>query len=179
MIPKEVFLSHSSRNKAKAAEIATTLRNHGVPVWYSPTNIRSAQQWQDEIGKALRRCDWFVVLLSKDSVASKWVRRELSYALGHSQYDGHILPIRLDDCDPEELSWTLDIFQRVELNGESQKAYADILNTWGLGFDPAKGPPALLPTRKQGPVRRAAPQSAAKGKRRTGVGNATSARPRA
>lgn len=140
MIPKEVFLSHSSRNKNEATEIAATLRNHGVPLWYSPTNIRSAQQWQDEIGKALRRCDWFVVLLSEESVASRWVKLELNYALNHSQYDDHILPIRLDGCDPEKLSWTLDIFQRVEMNGAPDQAYMEILSTWGLGFDVSKRP---------------------------------------
>jgi hypothetical protein len=137
MIPKEVFLSHSVKNKARASVLANTLRKHGVPVWYSPTNIRSAQQWQDEVGKALRRCDWFLVLLSQASIASKWVKMELSYALSHSQYDDHILPVKIEDCDHEELSWTLGLFQMVEFKGKSDDGYTEILRTWGLGFDPA------------------------------------------
>jgi hypothetical protein len=136
MIPKEVFLSHSAKNKAQASPLAETLRKHGVPVWFSPTNIQSAQQWHDEIGKALRRCDWFLILLSKASVDSKWVRLELSYALNHSQYDNHILPVKIEDCDPEQLSWTLGVFQMVDFNGDSDDGYKRILNTWGLGFDP-------------------------------------------
>jgi hypothetical protein len=148
MIPKEVFLSHSSKNKAAACEFAETLRNHGVPVWYSPTSIKSAQQWHDEIGKALRRCDWFLVLLSQDSVGSKWVKMELSYALNHSQYDNHILPIKIEDCDHEQLSWTLEMFQMVELNGKSDEAYTEILRTWGLGFDPTQRPKANPPLQR-------------------------------
>ena len=136
MTPKEVFLSHSAENKAVASALAETLRNHGVPVWYSPTRIRGAQQWHDEIGKALRRCDWFLVLLSAASIRSKWVNWELSYALNHSQYDGHILPVRIEDCDPEQLSWTLGMFQIVEHNGKANDGYEEILKTWGLGFDP-------------------------------------------
>ena len=100
MIPKEVFLSHSSSNRTVVSAFAETLQNHGVPVWYSKTNIMTAQVWQDEIGKALRRCDWFIVLVSSAAIASTWVKRELSYALNHRQYDDHIMPVPLcqDSC---------------------------------------------------------------------------------
>jgi hypothetical protein len=73
--PREVFLSHVSGNRDMATRIAGTLRRHGVPVWYSVSDIRGAQQWHDEIGAALRRCDWFLLLLSPSSVESMWVKR--------------------------------------------------------------------------------------------------------
>ena len=135
MIPKEVFLSHSSRNRAIATSVAETLRNHGVPVWFSPKNIVTAQQWQDEIGKALRRCDWFLVLLSNDSVKAKWVKLELTYALSHSQYDNHIISVKIDGCDHEDLSWTLGAFQMVNMANGRESAFSEVLRSWGLGFD--------------------------------------------
>lgn len=138
MIPKEVFLSHCSANQASATRVAGTLRNHGVPTWYSDSNILSAQQWHDEIGRALRRCDWFLLMLSPASVGSKWVKMELSYALNHSRYDDHIMPVTIEDCDPEELSWTLGMFQRVCVNGNWDDAYTEIFRTWGIGFDKTK-----------------------------------------
>ena len=137
-MPKEVFLSHSSQNREAADGVATTLRNHGVPVWYSPTNIQTADEWHDSIGAALGRCDWFLVLLSPSSVESKWVKRELSYALRHSRYDGHVLPVVLATCEYEKLSWTLDGFQMANLDADVAKGYADILRAWGVGFDPDK-----------------------------------------
>ncbi len=79
MLPKEVFLSHSSLDKTFATSIAEVIRRHGVPVWYSHTNIVGAQQWHDEIGAALQRCDWFTLILSQNSVESVWVKRELLY----------------------------------------------------------------------------------------------------
>ena len=51
-LPQEVFLSHSSRDRKMAQRIAAVLRDHGVPVWYSETNLIPAQQWHDEIGRA-------------------------------------------------------------------------------------------------------------------------------
>jgi hypothetical protein len=57
MLPQEVFLSHSDRDRPFVTELADMMRHHGIPVWYSRTNILGAQQWHDEIGAALRRCE--------------------------------------------------------------------------------------------------------------------------
>ena len=76
MLPTEVFLSHSDQDRQFATDLAEMMRYHGIPVWYSRTNILGAQQWHDEIGAALRRCDWFVLALSPRSVESIWVKRE-------------------------------------------------------------------------------------------------------
>jgi len=134
MLPAEVFLSHSSQDREMAGRVAEMLRAHGVPVWFSQANIVRAQQWHDEIGAALGRCDWFVVLLSPDAVASKWVKRELLFALENDRYNKRIVPIRYRDCDPEQLSWTLTGFQRVDLSGEFAAGCRDLLRIWGIGL---------------------------------------------
>lgn len=54
-MPNEVFLSHSSEDRDFADSLAEVVRAHGIPVWYSDTDIRGAQQWHDEIGAALQR----------------------------------------------------------------------------------------------------------------------------
>ena len=107
VLPLEAFLSHAHENKRFARDLTAHLRGHGVPVWYSETNILGAQQWHDEIGVALERCDWFVLILSPEAVESKWVKRELLYALSHNQYDNRIVPVMYKICDYERLSWTL------------------------------------------------------------------------
>ena len=81
MGPREVFLSHSHQDRTFASRLSETLRRHGVPVWYSRDRIQGAQQWHDEIGRALNRCDWFAVLLTPSTVRSDWVKRELLFAL--------------------------------------------------------------------------------------------------
>lgn len=132
--PKEIFLSHSSFDRESAADLASVLRDHKLNVWYSDTNIQNAAQWHDEIGKALKRCDWFVVLLSPHSVASEWVKMELLFALRKEQYREHILPILKQDCDYEDLSWTLGAFQMVDCSNVDNIDYPQVLNTWGIGY---------------------------------------------
>jgi hypothetical protein len=136
MIPKEVFLSHSSRNRTKARRLAEIMRKHGIPVWYSETNINGAQDRHEEIGRALKRCDWFIVLLSRNSVKSTWVKRELLYALNHKQYENHILPVVIGNCDPEELSWTIGMFQAIDMRVYNAASYQNLFQTWGVGYIP-------------------------------------------
>ena len=134
MRPAEVFLSHSSQDHEMAGRVAEMLCTHGVPVWFSQANIVGAQQWHDEIGAALERCDWFLVLLSPDAVSSKWVKRELLFALNNDRYQDRIVPIRCRDCDFKQLSWTLDQPEMVDLSGEFMAGCRDLLRIWGIGL---------------------------------------------
>jgi len=136
MPPSELFLSHSSLDRAFADSMAETLRRHGVPVWYSQTNILGAQQWLDEIGAALRRCDWFALVLSPNSVESIWVKRELSYALIQSRFENRIMPVLYQACDYERLSWVLSTFQIVDFTADLGPGYAALMRAWGLGYRP-------------------------------------------
>lgn len=93
MLPNEVFLSHSNLDQPFVTSIADLLRRHGIPVWHSQTNIVGAQQWHDEIGAALKRCDWFVLTLSPNSIRSRWVKREVLFALNDDRYADKIVPL--------------------------------------------------------------------------------------
>jgi hypothetical protein len=54
--PAEVFLSHASKDQAFANRLAAVLTRHGLRIFYSRKSIRGAEQWHDEIGRALERC---------------------------------------------------------------------------------------------------------------------------
>lgn len=133
-LPREVFLSHSARDRRFAGRIARVLRRHGIPVWYSHTNILGAKQWHDEIGRALARCDWFAVLLSPHSVKSLWVKRELVYALNEARYDNRIVPVLYKPCAHANLSWTLAEFQFVDFIDDFDQGCRSLLRVWGLGY---------------------------------------------
>jgi hypothetical protein len=114
--------------------LADDSRRHGIPVWFSETNIVAAQQWHDEIGHALARCDWFAVVLSNNSVKSAWVKRELLYALNDRRYEGHIVPIAYRPCESSALSWSLAAFQFVDFTGGYEAGCRELLRAWGIGY---------------------------------------------
>ena len=113
MPPTEVFLSHASEDAPMPENLANTLMRHGVPVFFSSVNIIGAQQWQNEILGALRRCDWFVVILSPSAISSMWVKREVAYALQDRRYENRIIPLKYMDCPLESLQW-LTLFQMID-----------------------------------------------------------------
>lgn len=132
--PKEVFLSYSSVDREFAEKIVELLRCHGVPVWHAPSNIRGGQDWHDEIGDALERCDWFVILLSPDSMRSKWVRRELFFALREDQYDNCIVPLVIRVGNYRKFAWALSSYQLVDFTEDFEKGCRALLRIWGIGY---------------------------------------------
>ena len=134
MLPNEVFLSHSDYDRQFATSIAEMLRRHGVPVWYSRTNLLGAQQWHDEIGAALERCEWFVVALSPKAVESMWVKRELLYALQQNRFENKIVPLIYQPCDYPRLSWTLSFFQMIDFTQAFDEGCRELLRVWGIGY---------------------------------------------
>jgi hypothetical protein len=133
MLPHEVFLSHASQVAEMAEHIAQVLRDHGVPTFFSPSNIVGAQQWQDEILQGLQRCDWFVVLLSPSAINSMWVKRETAFALNDRRYENRIVPLLYRDSDLGPLAW-LRLYQFVEFRGQFEDGCRDLLRIWGLGL---------------------------------------------
>lgn len=132
--PKQAFLSHSSHDRKIASRIAEVLSQHGILVWYSRTHLRGAQQWHDEIGAALKRCDWFIVLVSKAAIKSKWVKHELVFALNSHRYENKVLPVKISACDPARLSWTLNNFQIIDFTRGFTIGCRSLLRTWRIKF---------------------------------------------
>ena len=134
MLPHEVFLSHSSKNRTFANRLVKILVSHGIPVFYSKRSILGAQQWHDEIGSALARCDWFILILSPEAVKAEWVKRELLYALQSDRYRERIIPLLYQRCDQEKLSWTLSSIQRINFKRDFHKGCQKLLKIWGVGY---------------------------------------------
>jgi TIR domain len=130
--PKKLFLSHASPDRSFVNKLATFLKKRKIPFWYSKRNLLGAQQWHDEIGKALRSCDWFLLVLSPAAVKSKWVKRELMYALRGDRYENRIIPLLYKSCDEENLSWTLAGLQRVDFSKGFDKSCRELIKIWSI-----------------------------------------------
>jgi|SRR5579862_268356 len=131
---REVFLSHSSQDRAFVVRLAAVLKAHRVKYWYSATHIVAAKQWHDEIGKALARCDWLLVVLTPQSVRSQWVKRELLYALNQDRYNERIIPLLRKPCNYAQLSWTLPEFQVLDFSGNFDVGCRTLLRVWGIDY---------------------------------------------
>ena len=78
----------------------------------------------------------YLLVLSKNALKSKWVKRELNYALEDDRYNDRILSIVRTPGDYFDLSWTLSSYQRVDFTGDFGEACASLLRVWGVVYRP-------------------------------------------
>ena len=92
----EVFISYAHQDKAFAKRLADRLENEGMRVWWDFDRLKGGQDWQKEIERAIKQCNFFLIALTPDSVTSEWVGNEITYA---NKSRKTIIPLHLKTCD--------------------------------------------------------------------------------
>ncbi len=74
------FISHSSLDLPFARRLADRLQGQGVDVWLDDMQLKAGDALTTAISLALEQHDFVIVILSKASLASDWVRKEMKLA---------------------------------------------------------------------------------------------------
>lgn len=96
-----IFLCHSSKDKFFVRELAARLRDAGVRVWLDEAEIKIGDSLTERIGQAIGDMDYFAVVLSRHSIASEWVQRELQVAMQRElkERKAIVLPLLLEPVE--------------------------------------------------------------------------------
>jgi hypothetical protein len=78
----KLFISHSSRDDGFVRELRAALADHGQAGWIDSRELRGGDPLWMEIQRAIEAASAFAVVVSTDSLQSKWVGSELRHALG-------------------------------------------------------------------------------------------------
>ncbi|GEM_PF-3049388 len=129
MKSKNVFLSYASEDILEAKKLHRYLSEHRINVWFDKNNLLPGQDWKLEIETAINKSNYFILLLSKNSVSKKgFVQKEVKIALDILDYfpekSVFIIPIRITNCAVnnsrfQKIQW-IDLFPR--------KHYAEGIN---------------------------------------------------
>ena len=130
--PANVFLSYCRDDRDAVVQLRHDLTGAGFRVWWDQ-DILPGQDWGQEIRRALRRCDAFVVCLSRNLEARErcGAYEELLSAIRicrelNPRSASFIFPVRLSDCEVPDIevdgTRTLDRFQCVDLFPPSKRA---------------------------------------------------------
>ena len=92
----KVFISYGHDDKAFVQELATTLAKDNIEAWWDFDKLKGGHDWQKEIQQGIKRCDFFIVVLSPTSVDREWVLKEITYA---NEYKKKIIPLMLKECE--------------------------------------------------------------------------------
>ena len=102
-----VFISYSHEDREVARRYASALEAAGLSVWWDD-HLRSGEAFDEKIEAALRAASAVVVLWSKTSVASRWVRAEATLA----DRNKTLVPVMIEPCERPimfELSHTSEL----------------------------------------------------------------------
>lgn len=75
-----VFLSYSEADKTYARKLRSSLSQRLNLQIFTAETLSAGEDWVSQLKDELSQCDIFVVLLSPDSVDSKWLLHELGAA---------------------------------------------------------------------------------------------------
>jgi len=94
-------LSHSSIDKPFVDRLALDLDSLNIGVWYDKWEIKVGDSLIDKIFDGIEENDYLAVILSKNSINSDWVKKELKTAFMKEIRIKKIviLPILLDTCE--------------------------------------------------------------------------------
>jgi TIR domain len=74
------FISHSSKDLPFARRLGERLRSQGIEVWLDDLQLKVGDTLTETIARAVGQHDFLIVVLSKASLASAWVRKEVRMA---------------------------------------------------------------------------------------------------
>jgi adenylate cyclase len=90
----DIFISYARDDQATAQHFAQALEADGFSVWWDAA-LRSGETYDEVIEAALKRAKAVVVLWSRQSVASRWVRAEATLA----DRAKTLVPVLIEACD--------------------------------------------------------------------------------
>lgn len=138
------FISYSTKNQSFAEKLYVDLQNNGVRCWYAPEDLKVGDEIRTRIDESINMHDKVLLILSKQSIASDWVKKEVETAMERERKQKRVIlfPIRLDNSVMAiETGWAADIrrsrnignFNHWKKDAAYQKAFNRLLHDLKAG----------------------------------------------
>jgi TIR domain len=106
------FISYSAKDTPFAERLYADLQSKGVRCWYAPEDLKIREKIRVGIDQSIRVHEKLLLILSRYSVKSEWVEKEVETAMERERRENRIVlfPIRPDDAVMKiENGWPADV----------------------------------------------------------------------
>ncbi len=107
---RQIFVSYSKKDAPFAFKLAAELEAAGYRIWID-REIGGGQQWRRTIEQNLKDSSGMIVVVTNNSVQSRWVQHESSVAIG---LDKFVVPLLIEDISPMDRFVWMDEIQFID-----------------------------------------------------------------
>ena len=137
------FMSYSHKDEGRIKGLIDRLQSVGCNIWYDE-GILPADEWAETIAKKLAGAKLFFLILSKNSIESQNVKREIYYAVSN---DIPILTFYLEKVElPQGIEMQLGISQAIHSNNDVETDCITIKSTFPTDAVSASEPEIIYST---------------------------------
>jgi hypothetical protein len=126
------FISYSSKDQEFCRRLHSRMRAEHLRVWFAPEDVKGGEKLGEQIDRAIQMHDRLLIVLSEESLKSKWVMTEIRRARKTELREGRrkLFPIRL--CSYEQLrEWEcLDATSGEDLAEEVRGYFIPDFSNW-------------------------------------------------
>lgn len=130
----KVFICHSSKDKDRFVnDFAKRLRKNGIDAWYDEWEIKPGDSLPEKVFvEGIDKSDYFIIVISKNSIDSKWVKEELNSAIKKKiEKKTKIIPIILDGIEEDKIPTQIQHLLWIRINDieNYDEEFKNIVNT--------------------------------------------------
>ena len=120
----KIFISHSKLDIKFVKKLIRDFKKFEIPFWYDEDNIMVGDSIIEAIESGIKSCEYLGIIISRNSLSSGWVKKELKAGIIENIEKGgiKILPILIDDVWSDVPFFIKDI------------KYADFINDYEEGL---------------------------------------------
>jgi hypothetical protein len=125
---KKIFISYSRVDRRRAKLFRNMFEAAGFDVWIDEKDIPVGASINRRIDQGIsKECDFFVLIMSKNSMSSAWVAREIDQAIDiEIERDCiYLLPVRIDEADVPN---SLGIKRYADARKSNRAAFEELLS---------------------------------------------------
>ena len=139
-----LFISHSTKDAAKAKRIVALLEKSGLSCWVAPRDVRPGHDYDEEILEGIQSSSAMIVVLSRNANDSSFVKREVERAVA---YRKQLFVIRIDASKPgRNLEFFLSTVHWADAAGGLEEAVMQLAREITRSFEGPGVPAAAAPS---------------------------------